>query len=68
MILCIEDGKILTVGNNELGQLGNGNREASRVPVKVEALSSENIVMVDAGLDHNLALTGIDIDVLIFVR
>ena len=50
----IEDGRVYSWGNGKMGALGHNNNDCQSQPIKVEGLS--NIVRVDCGTDHTLAL------------
>jgi len=52
-----ELGDLFTWGRGKEGQLGNGNRENSSVPRRVEALKHVRLRDVACGPDHCLALT-----------
>ena len=51
------DGSVYSFGRNDYGQLGLGNNEASRVPLRIEALSTLAIKDVTSGCYHSIALT-----------
>jgi hypothetical protein len=56
--LC-SDGTLVTWGENEYGQLGNGGTNDSRTPVNIThsgVLSGKTVTMVSAGSQHSLAL------------
>ena len=58
LALCA-DGTVAAWGNNGDGQLGDGTTVTSRRPVAVSrtgALADKAVVMIAAGLNHNLAL------------
>lgn len=50
---------MITFGNNEFGQSGNGKLESkiAELPKPVKALIGNKIVKVSCGLDHNVVLT-----------
>jgi alpha-tubulin suppressor-like RCC1 family protein len=50
-------GRVLAWGDNETGQLGDGNLKASHLPVWVHIPASTRIVALAAGRYHSLALT-----------
>jgi alpha-tubulin suppressor-like RCC1 family protein len=54
------DGTVLAWGNNEFGQLGDGTRNNSAMPVQVKGVGGSGVLggvtAVVAGRDHNLAL------------
>ncbi|MEM7130102.1 MAG: RCC1 repeat-containing protein [Chloroflexota bacterium] len=50
------EGSVLCWGSNEYGQLGNGQKTNSNVPVDVEGLGS-GIIAVAAGSEHTCAVT-----------
>lgn len=57
-VLIDEAGRVLTVGKNKKGQLGNGLKQDSmRRPYLVEALAQYYAVQVAAGECHSLVLT-----------
>ncbi|MBK8475467.1 MAG: hypothetical protein IPL39_03935 [Opitutaceae bacterium] len=52
-------GKVFAAGDNNRGQLGNGNTTPSQVPVEVDrtgAMAGEHIIALAAGSYHSLAL------------
>ncbi|HLP56389.1 MAG TPA: T9SS type A sorting domain-containing protein [Fluviicola sp.] len=53
-ILLEGNGQVITMGENDRGQLGTGNNDDSYVPVSVPGLS--NITAISAGWEHSLAL------------
>lgn len=54
-LLC-DDGKVLSWGKNDLGQLGNGTRENKEKP-RVNSTTQEAILQICCGATHNIALT-----------
>ena len=54
MVILKNDGTVWAWGNNNLGQLGNGNYEYGKVPVQVKNLN--DVITVSANYDFNLAL------------
>ncbi|MFJ5546872.1 RCC1 domain-containing protein [Streptomyces sp. NPDC093225] len=54
-LALLENGAVYAWGRGVHGQLGNGSRALSSVPVKVQGLS--DIVEIDAGCHHALART-----------
>jgi alpha-tubulin suppressor-like RCC1 family protein len=50
-------GQVLAWGNNEFGQLGNGNSGDSSTPVPVSLPPGTTVKAISAGGDHALALT-----------
>ena len=46
------------MGDCEFGQLGIGTKQGHKVPQFVQGLKGEKVMMLESGLDHNLALTG----------
>jgi alpha-tubulin suppressor-like RCC1 family protein len=57
-ILITTDGKALTFGRNEKGQLGHGDTTRRDVPTVIEELKEFNIVDGACGKNHTLVLTG----------
>lgn len=58
LALC-SDGTVVTWGNNNYRQLGNGGYNSSSLPVAVNTagvLSGKEVVAIDADFDHSLAL------------
>ena len=58
-IALASDGTVYTWGNNDYGQLGNGNNIQSNVPVAVNTsgvLSGKTITQIGAGQYHSIAL------------
>lgn len=55
MATCV-DGKLVTWGRNELGQLGNGTREGRSKP-RFNSPFSHRILQVVAGAEHVVALS-----------
>lgn len=57
------ENKVLSVGATDHGQLGIGKHGEDvpeiKEPVWIESLKGEKIVMIDSGLDHCVALTGL---------
>ena len=55
--LCLsEEGRVLSWGKNDAGQLGDGTRELSR-PALARVLLDEACMSIGAGLNHSAALT-----------
>ncbi len=50
-------GRVLAWGDNGFGQLGNGTRHTSTIPVRVRFPAGTKVTAVGAGSLHNLALT-----------
>ncbi|MEU9738271.1 Ig-like domain repeat protein [Micromonospora chersina] len=50
-------GALLAWGENSYGQLGNGTRTSSNVPVDVDLPEGTTVTAVAAGITHSLALT-----------
>ncbi len=50
-------GRVLAWGDNGFGQLGNGTRRTSAIPVRVRFRAGTRVTAVGAGSLHNLALT-----------
>ncbi len=53
--LALKNGTVYAWGKNDYGQLGDGGRSSSRVPVQVANL--HNVIAISAGSGHSLALT-----------
>ncbi|XP_018319539.1 protein RCC2 homolog [Agrilus planipennis] len=56
-VIVREDGKPMTFGRNQYGQLGINNTTTTDVPVLVEALKDMNIIGAACGRNHTLFLT-----------
>lgn len=56
ILLVTKEGKIISWGKNDMGQLGNSCREYRKFP-KLNTNISEGILQVSAGSSHVLALT-----------
>lgn len=54
-ICLLDSGQVFTWGNNEMGQLGLGNRTAHSCPQYVEALHGINISNIAVGGNHQIA-------------
>lgn len=54
-LLC-DDGKILSWGKNDMGQLGNGTRESKEKP-RVNSTMQDAFLQIYSGATHNIALT-----------
>jgi alpha-tubulin suppressor-like RCC1 family protein len=52
--IALKEGEVFSWGRNNNGQLGNGTKTSSRIPVKVKELT--DVTAIVAGGDHNLAL------------
>ncbi|EFA86155.1 regulator of chromosome condensation domain-containing protein [Heterostelium album PN500] len=53
-----EQGKLLSVGSNDFGQLGLGEgMRGSSTPRVVEKLNNQELVSIGAGFDHSMAVT-----------
>jgi alpha-tubulin suppressor-like RCC1 family protein len=55
--VCTEDGHVYTFGNGEYGKLGHGDKEHKASPALVQALKDKDIIQVQCGLNHTMALT-----------
>ena len=53
----MDDGKVHAFGQNEYGQLGLGDTEGHEAPAEIEGLADKEIVGVDAGGEHSLAVS-----------
>lgn len=53
--LC-QNGQLLSYGKNDMGQLGNGNREKKEKP-RVNQNIKEPLIQISCGLHHTVALT-----------
>ncbi|MDR2638761.1 MAG: hypothetical protein LBC09_02865, partial [Helicobacteraceae bacterium] len=54
-----KDGRIYAAGDNEYGQLGlgdSGNKTNRKIFTEVKGLNAKNIIAIDAGSYHSLAL------------
>lgn len=56
-VFLTNDGEVLSCGDGEYGRIGTGNTSDAVVPEPLDSLSSEDIVQIAVGYDHNLALT-----------
>jgi alpha-tubulin suppressor-like RCC1 family protein len=56
-LLVCNDGRILGWGSNDMGQLGNGNREFREKPKLNAMLKDEPFLQISSGLQHTVALT-----------
>eukprot|EP00058_Branchiostoma_floridae_P028484 XP_002613975.1 hypothetical protein BRAFLDRAFT_67459 [Branchiostoma floridae] len=56
-ILITEDGKAMSWGRNDKGQLGHGDTKRVDVPTVIESLAGFNIVEAACGRNHTLCLT-----------
>jgi len=56
-VVLTEDGKVYIWGDNQYGQLGNGEKRDLAVPILVESLSHEVVIGIAVGGWHTLALT-----------
>ncbi|XP_050413737.1 protein RCC2 [Patella vulgata] len=56
-IVITNEGKVLSWGRNEKGQLGHGDTERRDLPTKVEFLDPFNIIDAACGKNHTLFLT-----------
>jgi alpha-tubulin suppressor-like RCC1 family protein len=56
-VALTSSGQVLDWGAGGLGQLGNGTRARSKVPVQVKLPAGTKVTSVRAGCDYNLALT-----------
>ncbi len=54
LLALLRDGRVMALGVNDAGELGDGSSEESSVPVEVSGLSE--VVAVSAGGEHALAL------------
>ena len=52
-----KSGTVLAWGDNRYGQLGNGTRRSSNVPVRVRLPAGTKVVALGGGSQHSLALT-----------
>ena len=52
-----ENGQVVSWGDNYYGQLGHGDREHGRVPIKVAGLDGIVIIKVSCGMTHTAAIT-----------
>lgn len=56
-VIVTEDGKALSWGRNEKGQLGQGDQERRDTPTEIDGIKDFNIVNVSCGRHHTLLLT-----------
>lgn len=56
-VALANDGTVWAWGDNSVGQLGNGATSNSLVPTPVNGLEGVEVVRVDAGYSHSVALT-----------
>jgi alpha-tubulin suppressor-like RCC1 family protein len=56
-LVLMDDGKVHAFGQNEYGQLGLGDTEGHEAPAEIEGLADKEIVGVDAGGEHSLAVS-----------
>ncbi|KAF5288966.1 hypothetical protein FQA39_LY03845 [Lamprigera yunnana] len=56
-VLVTEDGKTMTFGRNQYGQLGTNNTTIMETPTLVPALQDKNVIGVACGRNHTLFLT-----------
>jgi alpha-tubulin suppressor-like RCC1 family protein len=56
-LVLTEDGEVLSCGVGEYGRLGTGSTSDSSIFETVEALAEEDIVQIEAGASHSMALT-----------
>ncbi|XP_019637829.1 PREDICTED: protein RCC2 homolog [Branchiostoma belcheri] len=56
-VLITEDGKAMSWGRNDKGQLGHGDMKRVDVPTVIESLAGFNIVEAACGRNHTLCLT-----------
>ncbi|GAM26989.1 hypothetical protein SAMD00019534_101640, partial [Acytostelium subglobosum LB1] len=57
-VILTKQGKMLSLGSNEFGQLGLGaGVRGSHTPRVIETLSQQSIVSIGAGFDHAIAVT-----------
>lgn len=52
-LILLKDNSVYSLGDNKYGQLGIGNRQESKIPVKVNI---DNIIQISCGSYHSLAL------------
>lgn len=56
-VIVTEDGKAMTFGRNQFGQLGLDNTTTKEVPTIVPALGNMNVISAACGRNHTLFLT-----------
>ncbi|KAI4464569.1 protein rcc2 [Holotrichia oblita] len=56
-VIVTEDGKAMTFGRNQFGQLGLDNTITKEVPTIVPALANMNVISAASGRNHTLFLT-----------
>jgi len=57
MAFLTDEGQIYTWGQNQVGELGLGDKEPRETPAHVELLADETIVQVSSSANHMLAIT-----------
>lgn len=55
--IVIDDGKMLTCGTGDSGQLGTGSREAELIPKDISSTFKEKIADISAGICNTCAVT-----------
>lgn len=55
-LALLNDGTIAAWGDNDNGQLGDGTTTNRTSAVQISSTSISNVVMLDAGLDHSVAI------------
>jgi len=55
----LDDGRVVTFGNNESGQLGHGDNENAYIPRVVEDIAERYVRNVSAGGTHVLLLVDV---------
>lgn len=58
----IDEGKVLSWGHGEHGQLGHSSVESKKAPAVIEALADERVVYIACGGSTSAAVTGEMID------
>lgn len=56
-VIITAEGKVMTFGRNEKGQLGTGDTENRNVPVMLDSIKDLTVVAAAVGRNHSLFLT-----------
>ncbi len=55
--MLTEYGEIFSFGNNDQGQCGNGKKEHVKVPQRIKALDTHNVINIRCGALHSYCST-----------